>query len=229
MLNTILNTKPFDTLFSNLNTGPAKFEHDVLAVSCCKQRIDLLPDTVSGGIRSLPYTKNLESCDVELSKAIRSYYGQKLIVATLLGEELSPFRQALAAFLNKDGKTVQEDELGIACKLPEFYAYDLARDQLVKDASTLTEKTTAFAGKKTLTPVTRLVRRMKDSHKIDYWLKDESNNLCLIKIQPKNPLDHIFKRMFDTSPNLRIDAHYLPKVKGKLTYFDVSKWDLLLD
>jgi len=204
--------------------------YDILAISCCKIRVDKLPNALLYGLaNSLYYSAKLEPCDIELSTAIRSYYGQKLIVSALLGEESTPFRQALATFLNSDGTETKEDMLGIVYKLPEFYEYDLATDALIAGAATLTEDTKPVNIEKTLHPVTRLVRRNKGTHKLDYWFKDESNQLCLLKVQGKNPLDSILKKMFEANPTMRFTARYLPKLKGKLTFFEMTNWDLLQD
>ena len=216
-------------LLKSLDSIQTQFKIDVLAISCCKHRLDKSPNFQKRNIVDPVYTTYIQPCDIEASQSIRDYYGKKLIVATLMEEKISPFRKALKDFLAKDGTAIQNDEMGIAHKLPEFYEYDIAIDAIVEDSVTVPNATQLVVGTKELKLVTKLVRKTQRVHKIDYWFKDSADHLCLLKVEGENSLDGVFTKLVNKNTTSRFSANYMPRAKGKLTYFEMKSWDLLLD
>lgn len=140
---------------SNAAKQPAVycFEEDPLAYLVkwqnCKQQIDLtfmtygtpgrmLMDILGVG-KKFPELVELESVHRKTADDIREYYKSKLVNLGLRGERLTDFRRRLYDVANNT-KSIIESDMGILCKLPEFYAEDTFMDQLLGNSVSLPNK-----------------------------------------------------------------------------------------
>lgn len=157
--------------------------------------------------------------DFAMAADIRTHYEQKLLLAMLRTTELTPFRQDLAKFLSSDWPVTSQSPsqqspsqqspkgnfctphsyLGMAYKLPYFYAYDytLAREVFNGEYSTVNGPDTVTEPKK-LTFLQKINNdtSLSKHHTggLEYWFADEHNNRVLLEVRPNNPLLPLFDR-----------------------------------
>jgi hypothetical protein len=73
--------------------------------------------------------------------------------------------------------------------------------------------------------VTSFYKSNKRTKHFEYWLKNSNGNAHMISIEPKNPLKHIWDKMF-TNEHLRIEATFYPKKYDELQYYQLLNWSL---
>lgn len=167
--------------------------------------------------------------DVErlMAKQIREYYHKKLMVRNLKGKPLSKFRQDLATYL-QNGYTDEYPEKfkGLIHRLPEFYHYDTAVDdmRLISNNTSHGQQTTL--GVKTLTPVKKLIRGTKHAKTHHYWFHDENKHLYSLVINKENELDKMFNSLFEHG-QMRISAQYYPKELDDLHFSNIKNPSLV--
>lgn len=200
---------------------------DALILSCAIYRLNS-----SGIYYSLDDIKNDQVIDEDrlLAKKIRNYYGSKLVMSSLKNQSMSSFRKDLAGFLCTDGTKYDLAIAGIIYKLPEFYEYDQTLELLnyTKFAPIYADDDKNFeCGEFNIVPVTKLMRNTKIKKSIQYWFVVEKNNhpLC-ISIEPKNPLLHIWEKLFSHNKVLKIKGTFIINKGVGFKYYDASKWNL---
>jgi hypothetical protein len=163
------------------------------------------------------------------ARTIREYYGKKVLMWTLKGVKLSKWRQDMSAFVNSDGRKFAEDVLGLVYKLPYFYQYDCQLDEFRQSLPiySLNPLQIDSVGTKKLTPVIRINKDNKRvGHVVEYWFKDQSEVAVRITIERKNPLGHIWSRLFDEKQPLNIKAAFKVRKQDELDYYIAHKWEL---
>ena len=107
------------------------YADDILALSCCLQRITQnLPygSRFNRSLTSSDLPENLTDLDRQKAKNIREYYKNKLLMLTLRENNLTKFRKDLQNFLYSEPTKVLDSHCGIVYKLPYFYDYDMEVD-----------------------------------------------------------------------------------------------------
>ena len=233
-----LDDSYLNNLFKNINRSDyvKRYEviettEDVLALSVAWKRMrDAKEHHI--GINSLlddNLFRKVEESDRIRANEIRDYFSKKIMLWSLKGVKLSKYRQDLSTFIHGNDKKITEEMLPIAFRLPEFYDYDVKFDTFKRE---VTLEITNFAQlnshKKitTLTPITNFYKSNKRTKQYEYWLKDSNGNAHMIVIEPKNPLKHIWDKMFDNN-QLRIEATYSPKQYDELQYYQLLNWSLV--
>jgi len=228
-----------NNLFKNINRSDyvKRYEvieatEDILALSVAWKRLrDTKNESMQTGITTLlddNLFRKIEEPDRIRANEIRDYFSKKIMLWTLKSVKLSAYRQDLNKFIHGDGKKVTEELLPLIYRLPEFYEYDVQFDQFKREVNVeITNFGKIDSVKKitTLTPVTSFYKTNKRVKHFEYWLKDNNDNAHLITIEPKNPLKHIWDKIF-TNGQLRIEATCYPKKYDELQYFQLLNWSV---
>ena len=236
-----LDDNYLNNLFKNINRSDyvKRYEvieatEDILALSVAWKRLRNIKN--EGGSLNASVTtllddhlfRKIEEPDRIRANEIRDYFSKKIMLWTLKSVKLSAYRQDLNKFIHGDGKKVTEELLPLIYRLPEFYEYDIQFDQFKREINLeITNFSNIDSVKKitTLTPITSFYKTNKRVKHFEYWLKDNNDNAHLITIEPKNPLKHIWDKIF-TNGQLRIEATCYPKKYDELQYFQLLNWSV---
>ena len=228
-----------NNLFKNINRSDyvKRYEvieatEDILALSVAWKRLrDTKSESIQTGITTLlddNLFRKIEEPDRIRANEIRDYFSKKIMLWSLKSVKLSTYRQDLNKFIHGDSKKITEEMLPLIYRLPEFYEYDVQFDQFKREVNLeITNFSNIDSVKKitTLTPVTSFYKTNKRVKYFEYWLKDSNDNAHLITIEPKNPLKHIWDKIF-TNGQLRIEATCYPKKYDELQYYQLLHWSL---
>jgi hypothetical protein len=211
----------------------AETSEDILALSVAWRRIRNNSNLT--GVSSLldeSLFNQVTEEDRVTANSIRDYFSKKVMMWSLKDIKLTKFRQDMSDLIHADGKKVNEAYLPIAYKLPEFYDYDIEFDNFkqkvkleVRDFDELVRRPNTTT-KKTLTPIKSLYRSNKRSKQHEYWFKDVYDTAHLIIIEPKNPLMHIWDKLFEKG-DMQIEGLYSLKQADDLQYYKVLRWSLI--
>ena len=224
-------------LFKNINRSDyvKRYEvieatEDILALSVAWKRLrDTKSESIQTGITTLlddNLFRKIEEPDRIRANEIRDYFSKKIMLWTLKSIKLSAYRQDLNKFIHGDGKKVTEKLLPLVYRLPEFYEYDIQFDQFKREINLEIlnfGKIDSVKKITTLTPIKSFYKTNKRVKHFEYWLKDSNDNAHLITIEPKNPLKHIWDKIF-TNSQLRIEGTYYPKKYDELQYYQLLNW-----
>ena len=235
-----------NNLFKNINRSDyvKRYEvieatEDILALSVAWKRLrDIKKESIQNNTLGLSINvttllddhlfKKIEESDRIRANEIRDYFSKKIMLWTLKNIKLSAYRQDLNKFIHGDSKKITEELLPLIYRLPEFYEYDIQFDQFKREVNVeITNFGKIDSVKKitTLKPITSFYKSNKRVKHFEYWLKDSNDNAHLITIEPKNPLKHIWDKMF-TDGQLRIEATCYPKKYDELQYFQLLNWSV---
>ncbi len=211
----------------------AEISEDILALSVAWKRMRTnSPLTGVGSLLDESLFGYVREEDRATANDIRDYFSKKIMLWSLKEIKLTNFRQDMSDLIHGDGKKINEAYLPIAFKLPEFYEYDIEFDKFkqeinpeINNFDELCRRPNALTTK-TLTPVKRLYRSNKRNKQHEYWFKDVYNIAHLITIEPKNPLMHIWDKLFAKS-EMHIEAMFSVKQADDLQYYKVFKWTLI--
>ena len=233
-----------NNLFKNMNKSAyvKRYEvieatEDILALSVTWKR---LRDTKNETIHNILHInvttllddhlfRKIEESDRIRANEIRDYFSKKIMLWTIKSVKLSAYRQDLNKFIHGDSKKVTEELLPLIYRLPEFYEYDIQFDQFKREVNLeITNFSNIDSVKKitTLTPITSFYKTNKRVKHFEYWLKDSNDNAHLITIEPKNPLKHIWDKIFTNGP-LRIEGTCYPKKYDELQYYQLLNWSAI--
>ena len=228
-----------NNLFKNINRSDyvKRYEvieatEDILALSVTWKRLRDIKNE-GGSLNALVTTllndhlfRKIEESDRVRANEIRDYFSKKIMLWTLKSVKLSAYRQDLNKFIHGDGKKVTEELLPLIYRLPEFYEYDIQFDQFKREINLEIlnfGKIDSVKKITTLTPIKSFYKTNKRVKHFEYWLKDSNDNAHLITIEPKNPLKHIWDKIF-TNGQLRIEGTYHPKKYDELQYYQLLNW-----
>ena len=228
-----------NNLFKNINRSDyvKRYEvieatEDILALSVAWKRLrDTKNESIQTGITTLlddNLFRKVEEPDRVRANEIRDYFSKKIMLWSLKSIKLSSYRQDLNKFIHGDSKKITEELLPLIYRLPEFYEYDVQFDQFKREVNLeITNFSNIDSVKKitTLTPVTSFYKTNKRVKHFEYWLKDSNDNAHLITIEPKNPLKHIWDKIF-TNGQLRVEARCYPKKYDELQYYQLLNWSV---
>ena len=234
-----LDDSYLSNLFKNINRSDyvKRYEviettEDVLALSVAWKRLrDNRNDNSSYlGINSLlddNLFRKVEESDRIRANEIRDYFSKKIMIWSLKGFKLSKYRQDLSTFIHGNDKKVTEELLPIVFRLPEFYEYDIEFDKFKQEVTLEIPNFNELINKKitTLKPIKSFYKSNKRVKHFEYWFKDTNGNAHMISIEPKNPLKHIWDKLF-LNDMLRIEGSHYPKKYDDLQYYQLLNWKL---
>jgi hypothetical protein len=228
-----------NNLFKNINRSDyvKRYEvieatEDILALSVAWKRLrDTKTESIQVGITTLlddNLFRKIEEPDRIRANEIRDYFSKKIMLWALKSIKLSSYRQDLNKFIHGDNKKVTEELLPLIYRLPEFYEYDIQFDQFKREVNLEINNFSNIDSVKkiiTLTPIKSFYKTNKRVKHFEYWLKDSNDNAHLITIEPKNPLKHIWDKMF-VNGQLRIEGTCYPKKYDELQYYQLLNWSV---
>lgn len=160
-----------------------------------------------------------------LAETIRDYYSKRCMMWALKEVRLTPFRKDLAKFILTDGKVFTEEMLPLVFRLPEFYKYDTEFAEMVRDLPhrdiPLHHQSVTEAHN--LRPLRKFVVKHKNSHKFEYWFKDENGYPTCIVLDHLNQCISLFEREFrKESMNMKITGCVTNR--NEHSFFKVASW-----
>jgi hypothetical protein len=221
---------------------PFKTEVDLLVLSCTIYRLRNLYKDATEGDKLNWHLKTLSLLDrdvqryvtpedYEMANTVRDFFQKKILVLTLKGP-LSPFRTDLSIFLNSNWKTSDkvftypDKFVGLVYKLPYFYFYDVAlQDIFDGDYFTITGPSLT-KGAKSVQHLKTIIPQRKNSSAIEFWFKDEQNNRVMISLEKHNPLVNVFDKMVEKPIN--IEASFQLRMRDSLQYYHAPVWKCVL-
>lgn len=205
---------------------------DALSLSCAwyELRQAGVPTNITSLESSelLQYYKPVHS---EQAKAIRDYYGKKIILANLYRGQLTSYRTALAEVLLSDGLKIDSQFYGIIYRLPEFYDHDTVLDNLWQNTFT-DQIDEAYAGNKNhnLTPVIRIESIKRHTKNIHYYFEISGTKQAAVVAINKNPafgpLLHMWDQIFGSNTSININGQYTSRIRGEYKHFVIKNWRL---
>lgn len=242
-----LTTLSIGEIEQMINQNVKKYEiyelkEDLLTLSCVwyrmrKNRLPSKPIGVSGiaGLVLHPTPtklidnvlfQNITAEDRELSKNIRDYYSKKIMMLKLKDVKLTKYRDDLNNFIHSDGTKVQENIFGLAYRLPEFYDYDMRFDSLIENCDKeIKNKKEPKTSQQTLTFLGKLQVDRKTTKRVEYWFKNNDNNLTNICIEPNNPLLKVWDRV--VSEEITLEGNYFVKLRDNIEYYSIKNYSLV--
>ncbi len=202
---------------------------DLLAVSVTWKR--LREDGAStgriGSLLDRDLIQAVTSDDHRHAAAIRDHYSKKILMWKLKGDRMSAYREDLNSFVHSDGMKFQENMLGLAYHLPSFYEYDTQLDEVRLQVVSTKVPTKALRDSRTLKPLKRIVFKNKRMSNVQYWLQDsETDTAAMIQIDTKNPLEHLWNRIFESSTTLDVSGNFNLKTRDNFEYASINQWKL---
>ena len=158
---------------------------------------------------------------------IRDFYSKKFLILALMERPLSSYRQDLCIFIHDDGKKYVQKTIGLAYRLPEFYYYDLAFNEMSKSLQRSLDFTTLKTENKikTLNPINKFTVNLRRTKGTEYWLTDSEKRMYALEINNDNTLKNLWEREFVNGP-VSIKGTYRPRRRDDITYFSIEKWEL---
>ena len=164
--------------------------------------------------------------DRERANLIRDYYSKKLVVMTLRGQRISKYRKDLNTFIHGDSKVVKEEMMPLIYRLPEFYDYDTAADDMFRSLDTRFEDSRIAAETvKTVYPLKKFIVNRKSGKYNEYWLRDEQNRPCRIEIEHSNQLMHLWDYFFEKN-SLTLDSISKFEERDNIAFYKLIKWTI---
>jgi hypothetical protein len=239
LLNNVSIQSNLDDMFKIINSNSEHIKRyeiietteDLLAISVAHRRIisnPPIPHRIRlDNILDDEVVKLVTTEDKEEANKIRKYYGQQLIMWTLKGLQLSPFRKDLQKYVNGDSNKFQDTMIKLVTKLPYFYSFDIEFDEVKREFDEIPSSINILKSPFVLTPVKSLIRKNKRIKCVEYWLKDSNNWGYKIQIEINNPLQHIWDKHFNNNSELTLAGIGTPKRLDDLKYFQLLNWKLL--
>lgn len=208
------------------------FEQDALIVSCTVHRLRD-KQGLNLSLNDPKIYNYINDQDRELAENIRGYYSKKLMLLQLKNSSMSKFRSDLAKFISGNVVEVDIETLGMVYRLPEFYAYDIALDQMYETVYTnkITRKIfqdyTETKRVCNFRPVNKLLRTRRGSKIWQYWYAVDQNNYAgMITVMHDNPLKPLWDKLFDSGMAMDINAKLGLQTIDSFKYFHVNRWEL---
>lgn len=168
--------------------------------------------------------------DVDLANKIRRYYIDKLTLGMLQGRKQSKFRLELMNFLSTDNVNTRNFKydskiLGMACRLPAFYHYDIALEEIMGSRyRKLNNTELAYNFVNTLRFKKKLLSLNKRHPGKEYWFENQDGDMVMIRITTDNPLDSLFYTLV-TQKDIVVKGHFYPKIRDDMEFFNTSTWE----
>ncbi len=179
--------------------------HDPLLISCIQYRLN---GRKLAHVNMTPSNKEMVGLlakatneDYTLVDDIKAYYTSKYMIRQLQSGSLTSYKSNTLQLFNmaKDSYSkVPSKWVGIAFKLPFFYAHDTSLDKMFAEHSV--EQHTPVDIKQSQLTLTYLQsispysKKFPDKH---FWFKDALGNMYLFKGKTPNPLIGLFEKMID--------------------------------
>lgn len=211
------------------NQPPVRLYSDILAISCQAYREGKEYLETHFVYPSHAISKPKPE-DFDLANKIRKYYMDKLTLSMLQGRKQSKFRQELMHFLSTDDANTKDFKyessiFGMVCRLPAFYHYDIALEEIMGSRyRKLNKSELTYNFINTLRFKKKLLSLNKRQPGKEYWFEDQDGDMVMIRITNDNPLDSLFYNLV-TKKDIVVKGHFYPKIRDDMEFFNTSIWE----
>lgn len=165
------------------------------------------------------------------ANTIRDFYQKKFLMLSLKSKHLTMFRKDLSDYVNGNSKIVAEKMLPMIYRLPEFYDYDIAFDELKRELKTeipefRTRNKPVSKMQRVLFPLKCLTKETKRMKCHEYWMHDSTDNLYVIVLDLKNQLQPLWDREF-SKQSITIEGFLMPKSRDDIEYYQLGDWTVV--
>ena len=225
-------------IFSEVETT-AKTEEDPLLLSCTLHRLtnedpNGLNGTFAHDLTSAFVKEQITDEDRAFAGIVRRHYNDKIVLTTLRGDRITPFRQDLARFLSGEFKKIGEAHefplkfLGMLYKLPYFYKYDKELGSVFdSEYHSLTgEELNYETEHKKLTYMKKVTAYRKGRHPHEYWFRDHKDDRIMLSVEARSPLADLFDHYLSSNKNISVKGYFRAARKDTLEYYRAQTWVL---
>lgn len=202
---------------------------DVLAISCCIQRLSKNENNkFNRSLNSPDIHTEVNDLDRQKAANIRKYYKDKLLMMTLQGRELTKYRKDLQKFLHGDVQKVPDSLSGIVYRLPYFYDYDKEVDDIFQSSYFKNNRLDDMHQpvQRNLKFLKKIENQRRSVNNVEYWFEDDTLNKVMFSITHDNPLLTLLDRHIDNK-GLTISGRYYLRKKDLNEYFVLEKWSFV--
>ena len=203
-----------------------EIEEDLLVLSCAWKR--LREEHNNGGAYSgisklidKELFKKVTDIDHTMATEIRDFYSKKIVMWKLKGQKLSNFREDMNSFIHSNGKVFKEDMCPLVYRLPEFYEYDIAFQNLSDEHSKIITEPIKGKVQKVLKFAKKLAVNRKHSKIMEYWFADENNNLVKLGFAQDNTLLSLLDKC--AYQDITISGYYTKRIRDNVEYWIADK------
>lgn len=210
---------------------PFPSAEDLLVMSCTHSRLRNPPFStyINGGFSSHTVIEHIQQKDRELADKIRDHFSKKIMMLVLRGSTITEFRRDLNIFLHMPSKNeATEDLLPLISRLPDLYQYDTEFEEM---CTALVPVKNDIQGAVTvnLTPKKQFLVKTKDGMLNEYWLADEEQRGCRIKLigtPATKSLLPLWEREF-AKPRIKIACNLVTQIRDGFSYYLVTDWTII--
>jgi hypothetical protein len=218
-----------------------KTEEDPLLLSCVLYRLNNEdPNGLNGSFAhdlTGPLVKEqITDEDRIFAGTVRRHYNDKIVLTTLRGDRITPFRQDLARFLSGEFKKTGENHefpikfLGMLYKLPYFYHYDKEL-QPVFDGEYHSLKGDVLnyeTEQQKLTFIKKIMSYRKGRNPHEYWFSDHKDDRFMLSVEARSPLADLFDHYLTSNNNIAVKGYFRAARKDTLEYYRANTWTLII-
>jgi hypothetical protein len=225
-------TTAINDIFIDVETT-VTIEEDPLLLSCVNYRLT----KENEGYHDLasPFLKKqITDEDRDFTAIIRRHYNDKIVLTTLRGDRITPFREELRRFLSGEFKKAPDKYqlptkfLGMIYKLPYFYQYDKElRTVFDNEYHSLKGSELNYeAENKKLTFIKKVTSYRKGRHPNEYWFRDHKDDRIMLSVEARSSLADLFDHYLTTNKNITVKGQFRAARKDTLEYYRASSWVL---
>lgn len=234
----VVNTHDWDSKF-NVSEPTTLTHEDPLLLSCVLYRLtnedlNVLTGTFAHDLTSAFVKEQITDEDRVFAGIVRRHYNDKIVLTTLRGDRITPFRQDLARFLSGEFKTTSQTHqfptkfLGMLYKLPYFYHYDKELDSVFDGqyhplkGDVLNYETE----QKELTFIKKVRSYRKGRSPHEYWFRDHKNDRIMLSVDARCPTTDLFDHYLSTNKTVAVKGFFRAARKDTLEYYRAQTWAL---
>ena len=227
-------------IFADVETT-AKTEEDPLLLSCVLYRLTNEDPNIANGSFAHDLTSNfikeqITDEDRIFAGTVRRHYNDKIVLTTLRGDRITPFRHDLARFLSGEFKKIGEAHqfpvkfLGMFYKLPYFYHYDKELGSVFDSEyhALKGDELNHETENKKLTFIKKIVSYRKGRHPHEYWFSDHKDDRIMLSMEARSPLADLFDHYLSSNNTITVKGYFRAARKDTLEYYRAQSWVLNL-
>jgi len=227
-------------LYATLPEPCISLTEDPLLLSCVLYRLN---NEKRSPVADYSFESNLTSAfvkaqiteeDRDFAATVRRHYNDKIVLTTLRGDRITPFREELSKFLSSEFSKVSDNYQlpikfqGMVYKLPYFYTYDKELYTVFDSEyhSLKTEELNYETEKQKLTFIKKIMAYRKGRHPHEYWFRDHKDDRIMLSIEARAPLVDLFDHYLTTNDHVTVRGTFRAARKDTLEYYRAASWVL---
>jgi hypothetical protein len=230
-------TTALNDIFAVTVETTVETEEDPLLLSCVLYRLNIEDPnglTFSYGLTDSSVKEQITVKDRIFAETVRRHYNDKIVLTTLRGDRITPFRQDLARFLSGEFKKTGENHefptkfLGMLYKLPYFYHYDKELGSVFDSEyhSLKGDEINYSTENKKLTFIKKIISYRKGRNPNEYWFNDHKDDRFMLSVEARSPLADLFDHYLTSNNNIAVKGYFRAARKDTLEYYRAQTWVL---